>query len=517
MIKLLWRFFLLAALAAGFAWIADRPGTLTIRWLGREIEMSFIAGVVVAVLAVVAIWFVWSLFRRLWASPQAVGRYWAFRKNRKGYESLSRGIIAAGAGDAAAAAKHAAIAGNSLADEPLVNVLAAQAAQLKGDRASVKRIFEAMTKSPDTEALGLRGLFSEARQSGDIAAARRHAERALALNPRLSWASAAVLQLQSAAKDWTAAAATLGQQMKSGLLPVAEGNRKQAAMLAAQALALEDSDKDAGAGTGAEGAQARSRARARGTGGGARADLPGLDAQGLEDPQGDLDRLAPSRHRRVQAHLIPGEGPEARYDRVRDLLKEHKGGIEGAVALARAAAKAKRWDVAREALAPYLDDRPQARICALMADIEEAAGDKGRAREWLARALTAPRDPIWVSDGVASPRWTPVSPVSGEIVPCEWKAPFEMPEQTRNRSARREPPPAASASRAAWRPRQSHSKPRKWSCPSARPTTRACPKTSIRPTASRRSLAGRGLKFPSHNGCGPSKIPYTPRRHGKPL
>ena len=48
MIKLLWRFFLLAALAAGFAWIADRPGTLTVRWLGREIEMSFVAGVVLA-------------------------------------------------------------------------------------------------------------------------------------------------------------------------------------------------------------------------------------------------------------------------------------------------------------------------------------------------------------------------------------------------------------------------------------------------------------------------------------
>ena len=54
-----------------------------------------------------------------------------------------------------------------------------------------------------------------------------------------------------------------------------------------------------------------------------------------------------------------------------------------------------------------------------MAEIEEAAGDKGRAREWLSRAITAPRDPIWFSDGVASPRWTPVSPVSGEIVPCE--------------------------------------------------------------------------------------------------
>jgi HemY protein len=99
------------------------------------------------------------------------------------------------------------------------------------------------------------------------------------------------------------------------------------------------------------------------------------------------------------------------------------------VALARAAVKAQRWDVARETLKPYAENRPQARICALMADIEEAQGDKGRAREWLSRALHAPRDPIWVSDGVASPRWTPVSPVSNEIVPCEWKAPFEMPDQ----------------------------------------------------------------------------------------
>ncbi len=37
----------------------------------------------------------------------------------------------------------------------------------------------------------------------------------------------------------------------------------------------------------------------------------------------------------VQANLIPNDGPEARLDRLRDLLKESKGGIEGAVALAR--------------------------------------------------------------------------------------------------------------------------------------------------------------------------------------
>jgi HemY protein len=429
MIKLLWRFLLLVVLAAGFAWIADRPGTLTIRWLGREIEMSFVAGVVLAVLAVLAIWFLWSLFRRLWHSPQAVGRYWAFRKNRKGYESLSRGIIAAGAGDATAAAKHAAIAGNSLSDEPLVNVLAAQAAQLKGDRAAVKRIFEAMTKSPDTEALGLRGLFSEARQTGDMAAARRHAERALALNPRLSWASGAVLQLQSAARDWPAAAATLTQQIKSGGIPAPEGNRKLAAMLAAQALALEEKDKAQALELALKAHKldpalvpaALVAARVLIAQASTRKASKILKESWVLSPHPDIAEL--------QAHLIPGDGPEQRYDRVRELLKEDKGGLEGAVALARAAARAQRWQEARAALKPWAENRPQARVCALMADIEEADGDKGRAREWLSRALSAPRDPIWVSDGVASPRWTPVSPVSGEIVPCEWKAPFEMPEQ----------------------------------------------------------------------------------------
>ena len=428
MIKLIWRFALIAALAAGFAWLADRPGTLTMRWLGREIEMPFVVGVALACIAVIALWFLWSLFRRLWRSPQAVGQYRQFRKNRKGYDSLSRGIIAAGAGDAAAAAKHAHIAGNALSDEPLVNVLAAQAAQLKGDRASVKRIFEAMTKSPDTEALGLRGLFADARQAGDIAAAKGHAERALKLNPRLAWASSAVLHLQSASKDWPAAAATLVQQAKSGLLPAGEANAKQAAMLAAQSLALEDKD----------------RARALDLASRAHKLDPALVPAALVAARALIAEGSPRKAAKilrdtwnrsphpdiaeVLAHLKPGDGPDARFERVRDLVNEQAGGLEGAIALARAAVKAQRWDVARKALLPQLDGKPQARICALMADIEEAQGDKGRAREWLARAVKAPRDPIWVSDGVASPRWTPVSPVSGEIVPCEWKSPFDMPD-----------------------------------------------------------------------------------------
>ena len=77
-------------------------------------------------------------------------------------------------------------------------------------------------------------------------------------------------------------------------------------------------------------------------------------------------------------------------------------------------------------LAPYLAGRPPARICTLMARIEVGElGDKGREREWLARALRAPRDRAWIADGYISDRWLPVSPVTGAVDGFEWKAPVD--------------------------------------------------------------------------------------------
>ena len=429
MIKLILRFALLAAAAALFAWLADNPGSLTLVWKGKQITTSVVAGFALLLVVMAALAFLWSLWWRLWRSPRTLGGFLKDRRNRKAYESLSRGIIAAGAGDSAAAARHAAVAAKGLRNEPLVNVLAAQAAQLAGDRAGVKRIFEAMAKEPSTQALGLRGLFAEARQAGDIAAARRHAEQALRLNPRLAWASDAVLQLQSLSKDWSGAAATLAQRAKSALIAAPEANRKQAVMLAAQALALEDREptqaldlatralkREAGLVPAALVAARRHIANAA-----PRKAVKILREAWARNPHPDLAELY-ARHK-------PGDGPEARFEKLRDLTGNDPAHLEGAFALARGAAAAQRWDAARKLLEPYVVDRPEARLCALMAEIEEAAGDKGRAREWLARAIVAPRDPMWVNDGVASTRWSPVSPVSGEIAGSEWKRPFETPPE----------------------------------------------------------------------------------------
>jgi HemY protein len=60
-----------------------------------------------------------------------------------------------------------------------------------------------------------------------------------------------------------------------------------------------------------------------------------------------------------------------------------------------------------------------------MAEIEKSeSGDEGRAREWMARALHAARDPAWTADGYVSDRWMPVSPVSGRLDAFQWKVPL---------------------------------------------------------------------------------------------
>jgi len=109
----------------------------------------------------------------------------------------------------------------------------------------------------------------------------------------------------------------------------------------------------------------------------------------------------------------------ARMQKLADMMP----GLEGALAVARAALDARAFATARAALAPYLA-APTGRVATLMAEIEQTEhGDEGRVREWLARAMRAAGDPAWTADGVVSDRWLPVSP-SGRLDGYQWKVPL---------------------------------------------------------------------------------------------
>ena len=183
------------ALTAGLHWLASRPGTITVEWLGHIAEISVLAGLVVLASLLAAALLGWSLLRRMWRSPAALAQYLNRRRRQRGLDALTGGIIAVGAGDRALAQRYASQARKSLPHEPLTQLLRAQAAQIGDDRATARRIFEAMLAAPDTEQLGLRGLFLEAEREGEREAARQYAQRALRLNPKLGWPVEALFDL----------------------------------------------------------------------------------------------------------------------------------------------------------------------------------------------------------------------------------------------------------------------------------------------------------------------------------
>jgi HemY protein len=130
------------------------------------------------------------------------------------------------------------------------------------------------------------------------------------------------------------------------------------------------------------------------------------------------------------AHLRSGDSARERLARVQSLVRARPNHVESAFAIARAALDAQEFAAARAALAP-LAAAPTQRAAMLMAELEEMQhGDVGRAREWMGRALRAPRDAAWVADGIVSDQWMPLSPVTGRLDAFEWKPPPGEPPPT---------------------------------------------------------------------------------------
>jgi HemY protein len=423
--------FLLAilGLSFGFSWLADNPGTITVDWQGYHAEPTvFQVVVLTAVLTALGIC-AWTILRQIWTSPAAVSHFLTKRRQQRGLDALSSGMIAIGAGDRATATRYALQARKSLPNEPLTHLLRAQAAQLSGDRATSRRIFEAMLSAPDTEQLGLRGLYLEAAREGEGEAQRQFAERAVALNPKLEWPVEGLFELQCKDGDWSAAIETLNLARRHGTLDKTAVDRRRAVLLTGQAMALEDSQSDKALGLALEAhALAKDLIPAAAIAGRLLA-ARGNTAKAAKVLQKTWARAPHPDLAVAYAYARIGDSPRDRLDRVKQLAALNPHSNESAIAVANAAIEAQDFDQARDALSTLVDGRMTRRVATLMARIEkEQHGDKGRVRQWLARAVHAPRDPAWTADGVVSDTWAPASPVTGALDAFQWRVPVEEPD-----------------------------------------------------------------------------------------
>ncbi|MAS06342.1 MAG: heme biosynthesis protein HemY [Ahrensia sp.] len=417
-----------AILGLGFAFLADTPGTLVMTVAGREITVSLMVAAVALVAAVGAVMLTWWIFKIVFTSPQRMQRFFRARRRDRGYQSLSTGIIAAGAGDSVTARKMLKQAGGLLnsTTEPMIQLLDAQASIVEGHHAEAREKFEAMLEDPELRIFGLRGLYMEAKRLGDRDAAKHYAEKAAELAPQLRWAGTAALELKTASGDWDGAIRLLESQKKAKQLEPEEIKRKRAVLLTA--LAQENIEKDP--------AKAKSAAME------AHRLAPEFAPAAIAAAQA-LIRLNELRR---GAHVLestwrkaphpeialayvnarPGDSSLDRYKRAQRLEKLKPNNTDSSMIVAQMATEAGEFSDARKAIAAVLRNEPREGAFMLMADIEDAeTGDQGKVREWLARAVRAPRDPAWTADGYVAEEWAPVSPISGRLDAFEWKVPVE--------------------------------------------------------------------------------------------
>jgi HemY protein len=428
MIRVLVYIALIALIALGASWLAANPGTLSFDWMGYRVDTSIFLAVAVILGLALAISLLWALIRSILRLPRALSLAAHMRRRNKGYEALSRGMIAIGAGDVRSARRDAVEAARLLKHEPLTLLLKAQAAQLAGDRATAEALFSEMARRQDTKVLGLRGLYVEARRRGDAATAFRHAEEAQKLAP-VAWAGQAMLEHSAAGGDWAAALATVERLAAAGQIEKPKAARERAVLKTAMALERAEREPDAAL------ALARD----------ALAEAPGLVpaaalAARLYGRRGDLKkgaRIVEDVWREathpdladVYVDLRPGDSSLDRLERARRLARLAPKNPDSLIAVAQAAIDAKEFAAARAALEPLLNDpdkRPSVRVAMTMAELEQASGGpSGKVREWYSRAARAPRDPAWIADGVISDVWAPVSPVTGALDAFVWRTPDE--------------------------------------------------------------------------------------------
>lgn len=410
MIRLLWIFIVVATIATGVSWLADRPGNLVVRWLGWEVQTSFAIAFVTVLVFIVLTLVVYRLVVGVWAAPGLIARKQSDWRRRQGFKALTKGLIAVASGEVKQARRYSGQAERLLEEKPLTNLLGAQAAQLDGDEDGIKKYFHAMLDSPDTAFLGLRGLTAQAQRGGDRQAALEFAGRAFDLRPKTTWAFEALVELQSQSGDWDGALGTLEKAKKAGSLDSSIVRRWRAGLLTAKAYMADRNGKGDEAENDAVQAHHLMPSLAPAAVLAARklcAKDNDWKAAGILE---EAWREAPHPSL-VEAYvsLKPNETAHERAKRLHGLAQMNPKHMESQLLMARQSINTRKWQEAREVLKPLVDATPTARVCALMAEIEQGDNDNvGGAREWLARAVAAPPEPEWVraSFNLSTEEWS---------------------------------------------------------------------------------------------------------------
>ncbi len=158
--KILLFLVIVAAVSMGATYLMDAQdrviGNVMITLAGVEYTFSPIQAVMALIVLTIAIWFtlkvlsfVVALLKFINGDETAVSRYFFRNRERKGYQAISEGLLAIASGDASDAMAKAKKAESYLQKPALTNLLAAQAAEMAGDKAKAAHVYKSLLQDPN--------------------------------------------------------------------------------------------------------------------------------------------------------------------------------------------------------------------------------------------------------------------------------------------------------------------------------------------------------------------------------
>jgi HemY protein len=426
----------MAVLALGAGWLMEADGGVRVSMAGVEFNLQPLQAVIALAVLIVGLWLLLKLaslgvavLKFLSGDETAISRWFSRNRERKGYEALTDSLMALASGEGRQALTKAQRAEGYLRRPELTTLIAAQAAQMAGEKEKAEAAFKRLLQDDRTRFVGIRGLMHQRLAAGDEDTALKLAQKAFELKPKHEETQDILLRLQAEHGDWKGARATLGAKLRHGGLPRDVFRRRDAVLALSEAKDVIAEGQSIEAREAAIAANKASpdlipaavmAARAYITDGRPKYATRVLKKAWEALPHPDLAAAF--------AEIAPDESPKDRLKRFEALTAARPDDPETRMLRSELLIAAEDFPAARRALGDLATTDPTTRSLTIMAAIERGEGaDDAVVRAWLARAISAPRGPQWVCDncGTVHGYWMPVCSNCHAFDTLSWRRPTQ--------------------------------------------------------------------------------------------
>ena len=420
------------ALAVGFNLLKDTDGTLTIDFLSREYQLTFLSffaltlALLFTILLInIVVKFLWSLIGFLKGDDTALKRFFERRSERKGQSFLISAYTASFEGDHERALLELKRSKKYLKSNSLPNILSLSSYEARGNLSKQEEIFQELVRDKTTRSMGLFGLIKMKLSEGNTSLALKLTDRLIKLKPQNLSFNKTFFNLQLTEKDWDGALTTYKKINKIKKVDKEAYSKGESILLFQKAKDLRSAGKTLDALKVSR--QALKRFAGLVPNSILLSELELLKGQKKKAEAVLLSSWKAIPHPDIAkkfAEIESDESVEARIERFKKILNVKKTDTETKILNAELNILSENFPEARRAISDLIEtDKANAKVYTLMAAIEKGVGSSDAVvKGWLAKAVTAKRSKRWICSNCESQsEWEPICKKCGEFSSLEWR------------------------------------------------------------------------------------------------